>query len=84
MVDTNSDPREVVVIPSNDDASKSIDKILSLVTAAIVEGLSDRVLTKKLMQLKSSGGRKVATETAAPAATETAARLNTVTPATEE
>jgi small subunit ribosomal protein S2 len=54
MVDTNSDPREVeFVIPSNDDASKSIDKILSLVTAAIVEGLSDRVLTKKLMQLKS-------------------------------
>jgi small subunit ribosomal protein S2 len=29
------------VIPSNDDASKSIDKILSLVTA-VVEGLSDR------------------------------------------
>jgi small subunit ribosomal protein S2 len=30
MVDTNSDPREVeFVIPSN-DASKSIDKILSL------------------------------------------------------
>ena len=43
MVDTNSDPREVeYVIPANDDASKSIDKILSLVTAAIVEGLSDR------------------------------------------
>jgi small subunit ribosomal protein S2 len=41
MVDTNSDPREYV-IPANDDASKSIDKILSLVTAAIVEGLSDR------------------------------------------
>jgi small subunit ribosomal protein S2 len=33
MVDTNSDPREVeFVIPSNDDASKSIDKILSLVS----------------------------------------------------
>ncbi|NDP27451.1 MAG: 30S ribosomal protein S2, partial [Flavobacterium sp.] len=43
MVDTNSDPREVeFVIPSNDDASKSIDKILSIVTAAIVEGLSNR------------------------------------------
>ena len=28
MVDTNSDPRDVdFVIPSNDDASKSIDKI---------------------------------------------------------
>jgi ribosomal protein S2 len=64
MVDTNSDPREVeFVIPSNDDASKSIDKILSLVTAAIVEGLLIEVLTKKLMQLKSSSGRKkVATE----------------------
>lgn len=43
MVDTNSDPREVdYVIPSNDDASKSIDKILSLVSAAIIEGLSQR------------------------------------------
>ena len=43
MVDTNSDPREVeYVIPANDDASKSIDKILTLVTAAIVDGLSNR------------------------------------------
>jgi small subunit ribosomal protein S2 len=43
MVDTNSDPRQVdYVIPSNDDASKSIDKILSLVTGAIIEGLSER------------------------------------------
>jgi small subunit ribosomal protein S2 len=43
MVDTNSDPRDVdFVIPSNDDASKSIDKILSLVTGAIIEGLSER------------------------------------------
>jgi small subunit ribosomal protein S2 len=43
MVDTNSDPREVdYVIPANDDASKSIDKILSIVTAAVVEGLSNR------------------------------------------
>uniref|UniRef100_A0A4W5Q5X3 Elongation factor Ts, mitochondrial n=1 Tax=Hucho hucho TaxID=62062 RepID=A0A4W5Q5X3_9TELE len=38
MVDTNSDPREVdYVIPANDDASKSIDKILSLVTASIID-----------------------------------------------
>ena len=43
MVDTNSDPRQVqYVIPSNDDASKSIDKVLTLVTAAIAEGLSER------------------------------------------
>jgi len=43
MVDTNSDPRDVdYVIPSNDDASKSIDKILSHVSEAIIEGLSER------------------------------------------
>ena len=43
MVDTNSDPRDVdFVIPSNDDASKSIDKILGLVTGAMAEGLNER------------------------------------------
>ncbi|MCM5662590.1 30S ribosomal protein S2 [Galbibacter mesophilus] len=47
MVDTNSDPREVeYVIPSNDDASKSIEKVLSHVTGAIAEGLSDRKADK--------------------------------------
>ncbi len=48
MVDTNSDPREVdYVIPANDDASKSIDKILTLVTAAIVDGLANRTSDKE-------------------------------------
>ena len=43
MVDTNSDPREVeYVIPSNDDASKSITKILENITPAIQEGLAER------------------------------------------
>lgn len=43
MVDTNSDPRTIdYVIPTNDDASKSIEKILSIVSAGIVEGLSNR------------------------------------------
>ncbi|PIV50410.1 MAG: 30S ribosomal protein S2 [Flavobacteriaceae bacterium CG_4_8_14_3_um_filter_34_10] len=43
MVDTNSDPRDVdYVIPSNDDASKSIDKILSYISDAIIQGLSER------------------------------------------
>ncbi|SDR73067.1 SSU ribosomal protein S2P [Gillisia sp. Hel1_33_143] len=47
MVDTNSDPREVeYVIPSNDDASKSIDKVISYMSDAIVEGLSERKSTK--------------------------------------
>ncbi len=43
MVDTNSDPRQVdYVIPANDDASKSIDKILDIVTSAINDGLQER------------------------------------------
>jgi small subunit ribosomal protein S2 len=46
------------VIPSNDDASKSIDKILSLVTAAIVEGLSDRGSDKETDATEKSGQRQ--------------------------
>lgn len=43
MVDTNSDPRKVdFPIPANDDASKSISKILEVVTSAIIEGYSER------------------------------------------
>jgi small subunit ribosomal protein S2 len=47
MVDTNSDPRPIdYVIPANDDASKSIEKIVSSVSNAIVEGLKDRKAEK--------------------------------------
>ena len=43
MVDTNSDPRPIdFVIPSNDDASRSIEKVLSYITQGISEGLSER------------------------------------------
>lgn len=43
MVDTNSDPRVIdYVIPSNDDASKSIDKIMTAVSNAVIEGLAER------------------------------------------
>ena len=48
MVDTNSDPRQVdYVIPANDDASKSIDKILTHVTEAITGGLNERKAEKE-------------------------------------
>jgi len=48
MVDTNSDPRLIdFSIPSNDDASKSIDKILSYVTDAIADGLAERKAGKE-------------------------------------
>jgi small subunit ribosomal protein S2 len=47
MVDTNCDPRQVdYVIPANDDASKSIEKILTNVTDAIAEGLAVRKVEK--------------------------------------
>lgn len=43
IVDTNSDPTMVdFPIPANDDASKSIDKILEVITGAVAEGLTER------------------------------------------
>ncbi|WP_281631127.1 30S ribosomal protein S2 [Flavobacterium luteolum] len=69
MVDTNSDPREVdYVIPANDDASKSIDKILSLVTTAVIEGLSDRGAEKEVEATEEAPA--VEAEAAAPATEE--------------
>ena len=61
MVDTNSDPREVdFVIPANDDATKSIDKIMSLVVDAIAEGLDERRNEKETQEQAATEG---ATET---------------------
>lgn len=43
IVDTNSDPRPIdYVIPANDDAGKSIEVIMTEVTNAVAEGLSER------------------------------------------
>ena len=43
MVDTNTDPALVdFPIPANDDASKSIDKILSVIDSHVKGGLEDR------------------------------------------
>ena len=48
MVDTNSDPREVdYAIPSNDDASKSIKKVISYISDAIAEGVNAREQEKE-------------------------------------
>ncbi len=47
IVDTNSNPNLVdFPIPANDDASKSIDLIVSYLAEAIEEGLSERKLEK--------------------------------------
>ena len=71
MVDTNSDPRPVdFVIPSNDDASKSIEKVLSFITEGIAEGLSDRKAEKE----KAKPAEKPAEKTAEKTAKEPAAK----------
>ena len=53
MVDTNSDPNDVdYMIPSNDDASKSIEKILDIVCNAIQESLDERKKEKEIAEQK--------------------------------
>lgn len=48
MVDTNSDPNGIdFVIPANDDASQSIDLIVSTMCEAIKDGLSDRKVERE-------------------------------------
>ena len=47
MVDTCCDPAVIdYVIPANDDASSSIEAIMTVVTAAVAEGLQERKLEK--------------------------------------
>ena len=66
MVDTNSDPREVeYVIPANDDATKSIDKILSLVVDAIGEGLQERKNEKEVQEQEKQVQEEVAADATA-------------------
>ena len=47
IVDTNSNPNTIdFVIPANDDATKSIEVILTAVCEAIKEGLEERKVEK--------------------------------------
>lgn len=47
IVDTNSDPTKVdFAIPANDDAEKSIEKIMSILTEAVTQGLTERKNSK--------------------------------------
>jgi len=72
MVDTNSDPRKVdFAIPANDDATKSISKILDIsiskildiVIESIAEGLSERKSDKdKEAASEDKGGKKAKKE----------------------
>ncbi|HEX8270538.1 MAG TPA: 30S ribosomal protein S2 [Flavobacterium sp.] len=86
MVDTNSDPRLVeYVIPANDDASKSIDKILSLVTAAVIDGLANRTSDKEDGTPGDTQEAAPVTEAqAAPTQEEVAAPVEEAAASTEE
>jgi len=68
MVDTNSDPRLVdYVIPANDDATKSIEKILSIITAAVIDGHNNKTVEKEMNTVEAEGVVE-AVEAAAPEA----------------
>lgn len=69
MVDTNSDPRSIdFVIPSNDDATKSIAKILDKVSEAILEGLEERKNSKDKAKADKEDAAKKKEKEAAKAA----------------
>ena len=71
IVDTNSNPNLVdFAIPANDDATKSIDKIMELVTAEIAVGLAERKAGKD--KAKADAATK---EAAAKATKEAAAKV---------
>lgn len=78
MVDTNSDPRQVdYVIPANDDASKSILKILTNVTEAIAEGLAERKAEKNAKTEGNDTTVKAEVKETAKAEVETKAKVET-------
>ena len=83
MVDTNSDPRGIdYVIPANDDASKSISKILEHIGEAIQEGLEERNSGKEKEAVEETAAEETAVEETAAeetAAVEEAAAEETAT-----
>ncbi|MEJ2162950.1 MAG: 30S ribosomal protein S2 [Robiginitalea sp.] len=71
MVDTNSDPKPIdYIIPSNDDASKSIDIIMSQVTQAVAEGLVERKSEKAAEKEGAEPNEKPAKAEASKAVSE--------------
>ena len=74
MVDTNSDPRGIqYIIPSNDDASKSISKILEYISDSIQTGLEERKSEKAAEEKEKAAAEekeKAAAEEAKKAAAE--------------
>jgi small subunit ribosomal protein S2 len=66
LVDTNADPNSVdFAIPANDDASKSIAKILDIMVASIQEGLDERKADKNAEKAATESGAETEEETEA-------------------
>ncbi len=58
MVDTNSNPKGVdYVIPANDDATKSIDVVVSAMCDAIAEGVEERKVEKADQDAAEASGK---------------------------
>ena len=84
MVDTNSDPREVdFVIPANDDATKSIGKIMSLMVDAVQDGLQERK-NEKESQEQAQSEESAKTQKSETATETTASVQEEETPAVEQ
>ena len=73
MVDTNSDPTLVdFPIPANDDATKSIEKVVDIMVKAINEGLAERKADKNAAVAAKEAAEKKAAEVAEQAAADAA------------
>ena len=84
IVDTNSDPNNVdFVIPANDDATKSIEVILTAVCEAIKEGLEERKVEKADEEAAAQQEEGQEAEVAAPVAKERRTRVRKAAPKAE-
>lgn len=85
LVDTNSDPTGILkIIPGNDDAAKSVSKILQVIADCIKEGYKE--YEKPKVEVKAPVGESAVKEETAPSAKtkavkETKAPKKKVTPA---
>lgn len=68
MIDTNSNPRDVdYAVPANDDASRSIKKVVSYMSDAIIDGVS-AIQEAKATEKKEAEAKKAADAEAKKAA----------------
>ena len=84
IVDTNSNPNNIdFVIPANDDATKSIDVILTAVCEAIKEGLEERKVEKADEEAAAQQTEEGKEGEAAPATKERRTRVRKAAPKAE-